>query len=254
MNVKLTPQEANELARFRFSAQLPDERTTVNIGLLLRERNMAKFLSNIKSELQAPDLKVAASVFSKRFAFVAVIQLYAMTVWNKRLIFTLDTLELTHRKDQGQWLPEYSVGSLEAEPVADMDREKWRDAALEHLFKETILPVLDSLSKTAKISKLILWENIAVYMFWLYRTILADKDDSQIADDFDYIVNSAPGKLFGNYNSNPLKKFNSKEVYVEAHKEFVRIRKTCCFSYQLGEKQTYCKTCPRSCLPLMKEG
>ena len=45
-----------------------------------------------------------------------------------------------------------------------------------------------TLEKTIGISKLILWENIAVYLFWLYEKELKDYDNSNVADDFRYLV------------------------------------------------------------------
>ncbi|CAM3997104.1 IucA/IucC family C-terminal-domain containing protein [Mesobacillus zeae] len=250
MAVKLTLKEAEKLERFRFSSNADIQAPAVNIGHIIDKAKVHQFLKEVQQEVQAPDLRVAASVFTKRFAFVAVIYLYALTVWNKRLLLSLDAVILINNKSKGNWLPEYYVKNLEAVEFQGGDREEWRKEALEHLFQHIVFPVLDSLANAGQVSKLVLWENIAVYIFWLYENVLEQSSDPRIQSDFDYIVNLAPGSLFGKCSRNPLK--NSKPVLSKDLNETVRIRKSCCFSYQLGEKQTYCKICPLSCRQLMK--
>ena len=50
-----------------------------------------------------------------------------------------------------------------------MNGEKKR---LKEFFSKNIHILIDQLSKVTKQSKLILWENIAIYIFWLYETVL----------------------------------------------------------------------------------
>lgn len=247
MFVNLTAKEVEELSRFRFSSNAPKDGTAEKISDVLIDGNMGPFLKKVKHEIQAPDLRVAASVFMKRFAFVAVIYLYAMSVWKKRLQFSLETLHLLNSKDEAHWLPEYYFEKLEALPFENVDFDAWRNESLQHLFKDVVFPVLDSLAKEGKVSRRILWENIAVYIYWLYENVLGITEGSHAAADFDYICNKAPGYLFGSYNSNPLQRFNQEPIYLGDLGEFVKVRKTCCFTYQLGEKRTYCKTCPLYC-------
>jgi ferric iron reductase protein FhuF len=243
MPVEITSREASELSRFRYSAQLEDGETAIKIGGLLPADKMGVFLEDVRKEIKAPDSKVAASVFTKRFAFVAVIYLYALSAWDKRLCFTLDSLLLQSNSKDGNWLPDYCIENLSAEEFAGVSREQWREEALRHLFKEIVYPVLEALASEGKISKFILWENIAVYIYWLYGNILEGK----YQEDFHYLVKAAPGSIFGPYNRNPLERYNGEPTYLEELDEYVRIRKTCCFTYQLGEKRTYCKTCPLYC-------
>ena len=242
----LTEQESVELSRFRYVDVLDQESTSVSIGTLIHSDNMKTFLEDVQAEIQAPDLNVAASVFMKRFAFVAVIYLYALSSWNKRLHFNLDSLYLQSSKREGNWLPEYYFNHLLAESCPNGDRVKWRDQALEHLFKEILSPILESLAQESKISRFILWENIAVYLFWLYEKVL-DPQQTLGKQDYQYIVEQAPGELFGTYKRNPLQLYTDEPVFLEELNESIRIRKTCCFTYRLGAKRTYCKTFPLYC-------
>ena len=42
----------------------------------------------------SPNLKVTASIFVKRYAFLAVIYLYGMTAWNKKLNVSLNNISI----------------------------------------------------------------------------------------------------------------------------------------------------------------
>jgi ferric iron reductase protein FhuF len=244
---KLSEKEAAELLRFRYTPLLEQESSATPISSLVHKEQMKVFLEEVKIEIQAPDLKVAASVFMKRYAFVVVIYLYALSSWNKRLHFTLDSLYLQNSEVEGHWLPEYFFKNLSVEELTGEDRAQWRNRAIQHLFKDIMVPILNTLTEEAKISKYILWENIAVYLHWLYEKVLDQKQESLAFEDYDYIVNQAPGKLFGPYERNPLERFAAEPVYLSELKESIRIRKTCCFTYQLGAKRTYCNTCPLYC-------
>ena len=86
-----------------------------------------------------------------------------------------------------------------------------------------------------KQSKLILWDNIAIYLFWLYETVLPKNRRTQKyriepKEDFDYLISEAPETLFGNEHTNPIKRYYHKKVYIEDLQEEVRVRTTCCFS------------------------
>ncbi len=60
----------------------------------------------------------------------------------------------------------------------------------------------------------------------------------RIEDDFAYLVHKAPGALFGEIQ-NPFVPF-----YTEA--PAVRMRKTCCFYFQVSTSGEYCTVCPKA--------
>lgn len=247
MYAKLSEHEIAELLRFRYTPILEQESSATLMSSLVNQEQMQAFLKEVEGGIQAPDLKVAASVFMKRYAFVVVIYLYALSSWNKRLHFSLDSLYLQSSEMEGNWLPEYYIKDLTVEEFKGKDRHQWRDQAIQHLFKEIMFPILHNLTREAKISKYILWENIAVYLHWLYEKVLDHNQELLAYNDYDYIVNQAPGNLFGPYELNPLQRYNVEPVFLSELNESIRIRKTCCFTYQLGAKRTYCNTCPLYC-------
>lgn len=59
------------------------------------------------------------------------------------------------------------------------------------------------------------------------------------------MIHDAPGRLFGEYEKNPLSQFDGGHTFNEEAKGSVRIRKTCCLAYLLGEnEEKICTTCP----------
>ncbi|MGA9224933.1 MAG: siderophore-iron reductase FhuF [Mesobacillus sp.] len=252
MKAELSASEVNELSKFRFATELRDGVTPIEFTSLLEESSMNSLLNKLQVEMSAPDLKTTASVWMKRHAFLAVIYLYAMSVFNKQLNAAPDSLLLVEMKKDGLWLPDFYFKSKSALLCSDENRNEWRREAVRHLFKDNIFPVMETLGKAAKISKLILWENVAVYIYWLYEKVVAEHADEVIkaraAEDFDYIILHAQGSLFGNYHQNPLARYYTEPVYQEDTNSYVRVRKTCCFSYKLNAKG-FCKTCPKICGP-----
>lgn len=250
MKAELTAAEIKELSKFRFASELPEGVSPIEFTSLLEESSMNSLLRKLEAEMDSSDLKTTASVWMKRHAFLAVIYLYGMTVFNKQLTAAPDSLLLVEMKKDGLWLPDFYFKNKSVLLCPEENRDEWRREAVRHLFEVNIFPMMEALGKAAKISKLILWENVAVYIYWLYEKVLAEHPDANIKDraagDFDYVIRLAPGSSFGNYHQNPLARYYTEPVYQEETDSFVRVRKTCCFSYKLNAK-SFCKTCPKVC-------
>ena len=257
MKAELTATEIAILTNYRFVDSEPDNDIQIDFRPFTDESAMGAYLERFNEGLKAPDAKTAASVFMKRHAFLAVLYLYSMTAFNKRLDVSPENIILADAIKDGLWLPGFYLKNKSTDVCPSDQREEWRKEAVRHLFIDNLSPVMDAISKSAKISKLILWENVAVYIFWLYEKILGESDDTLVkeraAEDFSFLVESAPGKLFGRHHKNPIARFYRKPVYEEETDSFIRVRETCCYSYKLKEKGRYCKTCPRTC-GAIKEG
>jgi ferric iron reductase protein FhuF len=65
-----------------------------------------------------------------------------------------------------------------------------------------------------------------------------------VQEDFAYLTGGAPGALFGE-KRNPLAQFYSPKCLIPSAAQPVRIRKTCCYYYQLSDKADYCVSCPK---------
>lgn len=249
--MQLSQQEIDRLQDFRLAVGKNDEELTSELNDLLDEKSLYAFLQKLEKQLGAPDSKVTSSVFVKRYAFLAVMYLYAMSCWNKKLDISFDNVTLVSKMDHGHWLPDFYFHLQKAEGFSGGSREQWRENAVKELFADHLNTLLNKLLKTTKIAKLILWENIAIYIFWLYETALASEKDEEVREraheDFKYLIEQAPGSLFGDYHQNPLKRYYNQPEFVEHFQDFVRVRKTCCFTYQLPNNKDHCKTCPIIC-------
>jgi siderophore-iron reductase FhuF len=234
-----------QLKKYRFNPSLEH---SFNVANLLDESFLKDFLKKLSVTIGAPSEKVAASIFIKRYAFLAVMSLYTMTAFNKRLNLSLENVKMELAKQGKDWLPGISLKDATVQDWDGNDRSQWCAGILKDLFANNLYPLISQLEKTVGISKLILWENIAVYLFWLYETEL--KGYHQAAEDFHSLISEAEGKLFGHYNLNPLQEYFAEKTYLEEWDAEVRVRKTCCFTYQLPAGKR-CKTCP--CTQIMKD-
>lgn len=244
MGNQLTKSELIALQKYRLTSQLEH---SINVADLLDETFLKQFIATLGITIGAPTEKAAASIFIKRYAFIAVMSLYAMTAWNKKINLALDKVVMEATEQGKDWLPSFSLKDWAAEEWKGGDRSEWRNSVFKDIFAHNIFPIIEKLEKTFGISRLILWENIAVYIFWLYETQLKEVGNENVLNDFRYLFFEAEGPLFGRYKGNPLQKYYAEKIGVED----VRMRKTCCFSYQLTAGKR-CKTCP--CAHMAKDG
>ncbi|OCA87974.1 hypothetical protein A8F94_09095 [Bacillus sp. FJAT-27225] len=244
----LTIAEKTTLKAYRFT-DIP-KKGMIQVSALLDSDTLKAFIESIMPVIQTDSPKVAASVFMKRYAFIAVLSLYSVTKWNKKLDLQPENIYFEPPTGKGTWLPKFYFSNMEAEKWDGGHRNEWFKQVLTELFAGHLFPLIDLLGKVTGVSKLILWENVAIYVMWLYESEL--EGQTQANDDFDFIFNKAEGAVFGKYRRNPITKFYSEKTYLDDLDELVRVRKTCCFSYLTGDRDTRCKTCP--CRRLEMEG
>ncbi|MEH6987087.1 IucA/IucC family C-terminal-domain containing protein [Cytobacillus firmus] len=245
--IKLTGEQAEALGKFRLARDSGESSPlTIKVENLLDPSQTGAYLNEVKNHLGAPDNKTAASILIKRYAFLPVIYLYCMTTWNVKLDIRHENITFVSQERDGLWLPGFHFTRLQGQG-AGMDRDQWSEDAVRTLFNGHISPLVNRIASEGKVSKLILWENIAIYLFWLYEKILPLETHSErAAEDYRFILEQAPGNLLGDENTNPLKKFDSRKIVIENTGTAVRPRKTCCYSY-LTSSGKRCGTCPLSC-------
>lgn len=245
--MNLTEKQAEALKAFRLAADHECSPLSIEVSDLLDPRNVGGYLDKVKQQIGAKDEKTAASILVKRYAFLPVIYLYSMTAWDTKLDISFENLFFESIDKNGVWLPGFRFKKLLGEGAGE-NRDQWREKAVRTLFSDHVFPILDCIAKEAKISKLILWENIAIYVFWLYEKILLEDPllAEKAAEDFHFIIEEASGNLFGGYNANPLKRYHNEKIFVESTGKLIRPRKTCCFSY-LTNSGKRCGSCPQLC-------
>lgn len=258
MDQTLSESQINELLPFRFTTEKSPSPLSIPLDMLSNEQELHDYIKKLGMHIEAANDKVTASIFLKRYAFLAVNYLYAMTAWNCRLDISVKNVWLVTDDRDEIWLPRFYFSNLNVEKVKS-DRAAWRENCVKILFADHLYPLVKKLANLTKISKLILWENIAVYIYWLYETVFNKKEVSenivlQASQDFHYLVFEASGQLFGSFHDNPLKRYFNQHIYLEEHDKEVRPRTTCCFSYLTNAKKR-CVTCPHTCAacPLVSE-
>mgnify|MGYP001362137700 CR=1 FL=1 len=247
MHKALNTSEIEQLEMFRFATKLESSELSIELHSLQDETVLLHYLENLGPHIGSPNVKVTSSIFVKRYAFLAVIYLYALTAWNKKLDVSFENVILQTKMEEEAWLPTFYFKNLGVKE-APQDRRQWRDEALKELFSDHIHVLINRLSKVTKQSQQILWENISLYIFWLYETVLSKTVDAELLNrgnqDFHYLVQEATGTVFGNHPVNPIKRFYENKRDNHELQEEVRVRKTCCLTYLLKGKKKFCKTCP----------
>jgi siderophore-iron reductase FhuF len=247
MNV-LTQGQWDTLMKYRFHREWDPAFKGEEASSFLGEIEMKAYLTGRLSAIGTDDLKVAASLFMKRYAFIAAMGLMAMTYWNKKLNLKPENLILVDGDKNGLWMPQFYLKDV---TVTEFTSTGEKEEYIQLIFREHLNGVIQSLKKATKQSNLILWENIAVYVFWIFESddvFLNEGMRAQRDQQFRQLLSDENSPWFGQYHKNPLARYYSEKVNVDTVPEKVRVRKTCCFSYRLENGEKYrCKTCPQTC-------
>ncbi|KGP78151.1 MULTISPECIES: IucA/IucC family C-terminal-domain containing protein [unclassified Paenibacillus] len=218
---------------------------TIALSELHDEAACREYISWLQEYIDAPDMKVAASMLAKRIGYLWTAPLVtAMTFHHQHVSFQLENSFLYHPAlsdhEGGTRFPFLAVNGLQAEALTG-DRAVWREKVIEEMFAVQLTPLLKTLAAIAPLSMSILWENIMVRIGPLY-THDADEVEQEIQHiqaDFSYLTQGAPGHVFG-VKRNPLTRFTD-------HKDNIPVAKseriTCCFYYQMSGG--YCRKCPK---------
>jgi len=215
---------------------------------LLDDGMCSDYLDRLTVLLQSPSRMTTASQFFKRYAFLtAAPQLYAMTVHNKGLDLSVENTFLESSPGHS-WLEHVSLADADAAMPEASERHVWRDKVILALFAGNLGKLIAVMSRVANVPKPILWENVAVRVFSLYEKRIGvsgeQQEQSRGREDFQYLIQQAPGALFGE-KQNPLSRFYGKTTVASVSNTSMRVRKTCCFYYEVSSVEEYCSNCPK---------
>ncbi|AQQ54580.1 (2Fe-2S)-binding protein [Planococcus lenghuensis] len=222
------------LSDFRVVMETPGEKR-FPLRQFTDEAFLDGFIDGIKADFKTGETRVAASQLVKRLGYLlAVPALFTATVHRHRL----NTIEgaLVPQNADGKWLPYLLLEDMETTPI---DTEEFRAFSWE-LFIE-IGKLVRVVSKAGNVPRPVLWENVAIYVYWLYEKRMAEEpvDSARKVADFRWLIDGLPGEAFGE-RKNPLQKFHG-----EKPEGGIRIRQTCCFHYEGAGAGKYCGTCPK---------
>ncbi|KQB93664.1 iron reductase [Geobacillus sp. PA-3] len=236
--MRLSEAEIKALETYRFSGGTANVSSSMLFAQLLHDdEQLAKYVAHVRNEMGAANDAVAASMLVKRLSFLAPMALYAMSIWNKRLVLDPRRIWLDTDDEGEMWMPRFRLEPPEAE-VCDIERSRWREQAVHDVFASLFAPLIAQLRHLTRISPLVLWENVAIYVYWVYERWLEDESLAPVADrlrdDFRFLIYEADGRLFGQ-KDNPLRRFFKGASGMQ--------RTTCCL-YVQTKGGTCCQTCP----------
>lgn len=144
------------------------------IDLLDGDKSRA-YLEKVNGIFEATTRAAVASLFAKRYSCLTIASaLYAMSVFDKGMDYAIQNCRIESFYQGKAWLPKIRLADCRATRPARGGREEWRDRMLRALFAGNLTRVWNSLSKSVPISKAVLWENTAIYVFWLYEKKLGE--------------------------------------------------------------------------------
>ncbi|TKD70499.1 siderophore-iron reductase FhuF [Pseudalkalibacillus hwajinpoensis] len=217
-----------------------------NVEQLLDEEKLNAILDRLVDEGHFPNSIVAGSQFMKRYGLMTLVSsLYAFTMWNKPIVAAPDQLAYRLDTDADSWMMNLVI--------RDEWRNNWTDRTKERaklaneLINENLAPIIEAMVKATKLSATILWENAAIYLFWLYETVIPTEGDLEQKrrgeEDFHYFLREFNCTSF-TCGANPFLPYYSEKT--EREEGLLRIRKTCCLKDQISSESPCCKTCPKA--------
>lgn len=244
----LTQQEFRFLEEScRFVAGESQVEDTISIRSLI-EDGTVEYLQKVKHALGTEEMDVAASLLVKRLGFLAVNCLLSMTAFNKTLKVDPSTIWIDSYVEDDIWLPKLRYTEIQAVEVTSFEtREEWRVQHFKELFNDVLNPLIQRMSKEAKVSRQTLWENIMLYIYWMYESILPNLELNAPyqEEDFKSLLEADPA-LFG-MKRNPAATFYKPKTFVEQYQAEMRMRTTCCYYYKTNSEGARCSTCPLNC-------
>ncbi|MEK4405683.1 MULTISPECIES: hypothetical protein [unclassified Sporosarcina] len=212
----------------RFSVRIGEQATTfMSAADMLSESGCDKLFEIIQSLSGAPTNTVATSIYMRRHGFFIAAQLHLMSEHNLLWAGDLDDVSLFIENDTIF----FSV------PPAGFRLVQNREKDIRFILETYGYPVVDYLSKRAKIAKLILWENIWGYVLWMYSMLL--QENSLFAQqDLDVLLDDEAWKPA--MRRSPFKQYLNNQQALDAMANYKRL--TCCLYKELPntEKCPYC--------------
>lgn len=134
MTVFLSEEELQDLSRFRLGSDRSGSDLSVESAGLFEPAALLSYLEAVKPKIHSDRLNVTGSLFVKRYAFLAALTLYSMTVFEKGLNTDPENMSLESDDEDPLWLPSFYFRKLECS-VPGEKRDEWRDEVLRSLFK-----------------------------------------------------------------------------------------------------------------------
>ncbi|SFX02952.1 Ferric iron reductase protein FhuF, involved in iron transport [Thermoactinomyces sp. DSM 45891] len=210
---------------------------------LLEEKPREQVLRQIKDLLGTANLSVASSMLVKRISFAFLIPLALFSLYQKRVTgSTWNVSLLTPLESDSLWVPSIVMDLSEVQEVNAENRSSERTELFRWMFQQHFAPWVNGIRCSVNISEITLWENVFVYIKWMYQTMRGEASSveckRQIEEDYQALI-SDPTLSLDQKGTNPFIAFSQES--------FTHNRKTCCLAYLTSLRPQHCKTCPVNC-------
>jgi ferric iron reductase protein FhuF len=225
--LELNVKQLNDLERFNVFVGA-QENTFSSAVDVLSDSGSKLLFEKIHDMTGAPTNAVAASIYLRRYGFFIAAQLHLMSEHNIIWTGELDDISLVTNSDT----------ILFSIPAKDFRHVQNRGADMRFILERYGHPVVTYFSKHAKISKLILWENIWGYVLWMYSMLLQENSPSA---QYDLAVLLADETWKPAMRRSPFKQFIKNQEALDAMANYKRT--TCCLYKELPNTEQ-CPYCP----------
>ncbi|MGE7904159.1 (2Fe-2S)-binding protein [Peribacillus sp. NPDC094092] len=193
-----------------------------------------------QSRTGAETSRIAISMWFRRYAFFVTAQFYMFS--KHRLIWEgkLQEIGILDEPGDEHWLPNFLLKTNRWSNVT----EKESTFALHSILSSFGAEAIRFFSGTAKISKLVLWENIWSYTIWMYSELLKQEDiKKRVEKDIEMLLEDDVWLNIETHS--PFKRFIGEKSVPASMNPYKRV--TCCLYYRI-EAQEKCAYCPnRNC-------
>lgn len=231
------------------SESIPGNEYMIPLKALLEPGSCTAYLDGLAARLGTDSRPIAASMFAKRHAAIAVMPYFhALTCYDKALELTFESMRLRSGK---HWLDGITFDlPLRAVPCTER-REAWRSHAAESLIRHHLSSLWQSLSSCSGMPMAIMWENTAVRIYSLYEKKLRTSGKAsaaRIEEDFWFLLHELPAEAFMQRRQ-PFSHFYGDGAPPEEARNHgsagTRTRLTCCLYYRVSKGGEYCDACPK---------
>ncbi len=221
---------AEQLATLeRFSVHIGEQPNTfLSVAVMLSESGSDKLFDMVQRLSGASTNPVAASIYMRRHGFFIAAQLHLMCEHNLLWAGDLEDVSLFVENDTIL----FSVPSNGFRLVQNRKQD------IRFILETYGHPVVDYLSKHAKIAKLILWENVWGYVLWMYSMLLQE-NSSFAQHDLDILLADETWRPA--MRRSPFNQYLKNQQALDAMTNYKRV--TCCLYKELPNTDT-CPYCP----------
>lgn len=222
---------SQQTALERFSVHVVEQPNTfLSVEGALSELGSHILFEKIHELSGAPTDTVAASIYMRRHGFFIAAQLHLISEHNLLWAGNLEDISLFTDNDT----------LLFSVPTTGFRNVKNREEDIRFILESYGHPVIEYVSKRAKIAKLILWENVWGYVLWMYSMLLQE-NSSFAQHDLTILLEDETWKPA--MRRSPFKQYLNNQQALDAMADYKRT--TCCLLKELPNTDK-CPYCPLS--------